>query len=133
MKIRVLSTALLCLAAGIALAEPPSPPPGGPPGRDMERLTILLDLDAGQKVAVKKVLDEQHEQMKALRQQAKTSEDHPTHEQMRAHHEQMQTETVEKLRPILSDVQLKKFEALMEGGPMGGPGMRDGMRTQKAQ
>lgn len=114
MKIRVISIALLCLAAASALAEPGGPPSGGP-ARSIEKLTILLDLDAGQKVAVQKVLDEQREQMVELRQQANTSEEHPTHEQMRAHHEQMQKETVEKMRPILSDTQLKKFAVLTEG------------------
>ena len=117
MKTRVISIALLCLAAASALAQPPGPPPGGP-ARNIEKLTILLDLDEGQKVAVQKVLDEQREEFVELREGISTSDDHPTHEQMRAKHEQMQKETVEKLRPILSDTQLKKFEVLTEGGPM---------------
>jgi len=132
MKIRVISTALLCLIAGSVLADPPGPPAGAPE-HNIERLTTLLDLDAGQKVAVQKVLDEQHEQMKALRQQArpadKSSETRPTREemqarreQMRTQHEQMRKETQEKLRGILSDTQMKKFEALTDH-PAGGPGM----------
>lgn len=114
MKFRVISVALLCLATGMALAQP---------GLDIERLTTLLDLDAGQKVAVQKVLEEQRTQMQALRQEAKTSQERPTREQMQATHEQMQKETTEKLRGILSDTQLQKFQALTER-PMGGPGKR---------
>lgn len=120
MKLRVISTALLCLTAGMALAQPPGPPRGP----DIERLTILLDLDAGQKVAVQKVFDEQRTQMQTLRQQAKTSEERPTREQMHEHREQMHKETTEKLRGILSDTQMKKFEALTDGPMMGGPGKR---------
>lgn len=120
MKLRVISTALIFLTAGIALAEPPGPPPGP----DMERLTILLDLDAGQKVAVQKVFDDQRQQMKALREKAKASGERPTREQMHAQREQMHKDTTEKMRGILSDVQMKKFEALTDH-PMGpGPGKR---------
>lgn len=121
MKIRVIATALMCVAAGSALAEPPGPPPGGP--GNLDRMAVLLDLDAGQQVAVKKVFEEQREQMQALRQQAKASDTRPTREQMRARHEQMQKETKEKLRGVLSDTQMKKFEALTDRPP-GGPGMR---------
>jgi Spy/CpxP family protein refolding chaperone len=119
MKLRVITTALLCLTAGMAIAQPPGPHRGP----DIERLTILLDLDAGQKVAVQKVLDEQRAQMQALRQQAKTSQERPTREQMHASREQMQKETKEKMQGILSDTQMKKFEALTDR-PMGAPGMR---------
>lgn len=134
MKIRVIATALLCLVAGSVLAQAPSLTPRGPE-RYIERLTILLDLDAGQKVAVQKVLGEQREQMKALRQQAhssdKPSEKRSTreemqarHEQMHAQREQMKKDTQEKLRGILSDTQMKKFEVLTEHRPGFGPGVR---------
>jgi hypothetical protein len=49
---------------------------------------------------------------------------------MRAHHEQMQKETVEKLRPILSDTQLKKFEVLTDRPPMF---VHKEIRTDKAE
>lgn len=115
MKLRVISAALLWLAASMALAQPP--------GLDIERLTTLLDLDAGQKVAVQKVLDEQRTQMEALRKEAKSSQERPTREQMQATREQMHNETTEKLRGILSDTQMQKFEALT-ARPAGGPGKR---------
>ncbi|HEY4366201.1 MAG TPA: hypothetical protein VGN07_03135 [Steroidobacteraceae bacterium] len=112
MKHRVITAAMLWLAAGIVLADPPAPPPGAE--HQIDRLVTLLDLDAGQKVAVQNVLTEQHQQMMAQWQQAKASGTRPNRQQMRAQHEQMQQATVEKLRPILSDVQLKKFEVLTE-------------------
>lgn len=127
MKLRVISTALIFLTAGIALAEPPGPPPGP----DIDRLTTLLDLDAGQKVAVQKVLDEQRAQMQSFRQQAKTAEERPTREQMHAQHEQLRKDTTEKMRAILSDTQMKKFEALTDR-PMGPPGKRGDKWKEKS-
>lgn len=112
-KIRVISIALLCFAAGSVLAGPPGPPGFGP-AQNIERLTTLLDLDEGQKVAVQKVLEEQQAEMKALFESNKTSETRPTREEMRTQHEQMQKELQEKLQGILSDTQMKKFEALTE-------------------
>jgi len=123
MKIRVITTALLCFAAGSVLAEPPGPPPGGPE-RNIERLAILLDLDAGQKVAVQKVFDEQRAEMTALRTQAKASDERPTREQMRAKHEEMKKQTHDKLAGVLSDTQLKKFEVLTERPDGPRPGKR---------
>jgi hypothetical protein len=118
MKHRVITAALLWLAAGIVLADPPAAPSGGAGAyqtdRQIDRLVTLLDLDAGQKVAVQNVLEEQHKQMAAQWQQSKASGTRPTHEQMHTQREQMHQETIEKLRPILSDTQLKKFEVLSE-------------------
>lgn len=118
MKLRVITAALLCLTAGMAMAQPP-----GPAGFDIERLTTLLDLDTNQKAAVQAVLDEQRTQMQTFREQAKTSEERPTREQMRTQREQMQNEMKEKLRGILSDTQMTKFEALT-ARPAGDPGKR---------
>lgn len=116
----VLSAAALWLAAGSVLAQTPGPPADAGADR-MDRLAILLDLDEGQKAAVKKVFDEQFEQRAALRKEAKESGTRPTREQMQAKHEQMKQETIEKLRPILSDQQLTKFEALADHPPGPGP------------
>jgi len=121
---RIPTLAALCLTATLAFGQdttPPAQPPGGP---GIERLALLLDLDAGQQAAVQKVLAEQREQMKAERKQAHDSGTRPTREEMKAHFQAEHAAVVEKLRPILSDVQLKKFEALTDR-PMGPPpGMR---------
>jgi hypothetical protein len=112
MKLRTTLAALAILAAGSALAEPHGPPPGGP--RDIERLAILLDLDEGQKTAVKQVLDEQAKERGEMWEKAKESQTRPTREEMKAQREKMRQETIEKLRPILSDQQMTKFQALTE-------------------
>ena len=112
MKIRTLLAAIALFAAGTVLAEPPGPSHGGP--QDMERLAILLDLDAGQKTAVKQVFDEQAKERKQLWEKAKESQTRPSREEMHAQHEKMRQETIEKLRPILSDTQMTKFQALTE-------------------
>ena len=75
----------------------------------------MLDLDEGQKVAVKQVFDEQASERKALWDKAKESQTRPSRDEMRAQHEKMRSETIEKLRPILSDQQMTKFQALTEG------------------
>jgi hypothetical protein len=108
---KLLSFAALCMTATLALAQgsPSSMPQGGP---NMDRLELLLDLDAGQKVAVEKVLTEQRAAMQAQRKQFKESGERPSHEQMKAQFQAQHAATIEKLRPVLSDVQLKKYEAL---------------------
>ncbi|MFL6547825.1 MAG: hypothetical protein ACJ8OJ_03975 [Povalibacter sp.] len=116
MKIRTTLAALALLVTGTVLAEPHGPPPGG--SRDIERLAILLDLDEGQKTSVKQVLDEQSKERSQLWAKAKESQTRPSHEEMHAQHEKMRQETIEKLRPILSDQQMTKFQALTEA-PMG--------------
>ena len=118
MKTRIAVAAIVLLAAGSALAGSPAPH-HGPRGADIERLAVLLDLDEGQKVAVKDVLDTQRAERRAAMKQARESGTRPSREEMRAKREQAQKETVEKLRGILSDQQLKKFEVLTEKPPRG--------------
>ena len=125
---RIPTLAALCLTAAVAFAQdttPPAPPPGG---QGIERLALLLDLDAGQKAAVEKVLTEQRQEMMAERKAAHDSgAERPSREAMKAKFEAKRAATVEKLRPILSDIQLKKFEALTDhpwGPPPGGRGKR---------
>jgi hypothetical protein len=89
----------------------------------MERLTLLLDLDAGQQVAVEKILIERRAARQAQREQFKESGERPSREARKTQFESQRAATVEKLRPVLSDVQLKKFEALTEHPP----GPRRGM------
>jgi hypothetical protein len=68
------------------------------------------------------VLDEEHAKMKAAHDQAESSGTKPTFEQMKSAHEQMQQDTLAKLKPILTADQLKKFQVLMaERGPPGRP------------
>src|SRR6187431_2511097 len=119
MKARITMAAILLLTAGAALAEPPGPPPDGV--ARLDRLAVLLDLDEGQKAAVKQVFDEQTSERKALWDKAKEAQTRPSREEMHAQHEKMRNETIEKLRPILSDQQMTKFQALLAEGPPGGP------------
>lgn len=126
MNTRITLAAIVLLAAGSTFAGQPDQPPG-PRGPDIERLAVLLDLDEGQKVAVKGVLDEQSAQRAAAMKQARESGTRPSRDEMRARHEEMKKETVEKLRGILSDQQLTKFEALTDRPPRGKHhGKRDG-------
>ncbi len=126
---RIISLAALYMTATLALAQtaPAAPPPAGD---RMERMALLLDLNDGQKVAVEKVLTEQRQEMIAQHKAARESGTRPSREEMKAKFAAEHAATIEKLRPILSDVQLKKFEALTDHPPGRPRGF--GMRPDKA-
>jgi len=78
----------------------------------MDDLATLLDLTDGQKAQVQTILQEEHAKMRQSFEQAKASGTHPDWQQMKALHEQMQQETVQKLATVLSATQLKKFQVI---------------------
>lgn len=127
---RLLTIGVLGLAALVASAaeKDAGPGPRGPNRADyLDKVTILLDLNAGQKVQVQQILDDQHQQMRtqkqALREQAQSSGQRLDFQQMHKQRAQAEQDLIDKLRPVLTDVQLKKFEALRElSGPRHGPG-----------
>ncbi len=80
----------------------------------MDDLATLLDLTDAQKAQVQSILEEQHAKMKQSFEQAKASGTHPDWEQMKTLHEQMQQETLQKLAPVLSATQLKKFQIIQQ-------------------
>jgi hypothetical protein len=109
------------LAAGAASAQPPGPPPGGPGGPGgIERLAVLLDLDAYQKGEVERVLKEQREAMIAARPQRDSGE-RPSFEEMRTRREALEQETLTKLQSVLTEQQITKFKLLAEGPGRNGP------------
>lgn len=115
MKATVLTLALL--AAGAAFAPTPSIA-GAPEGRHMDNLATLLDLTEAQKPQVTAILQEGHQKMKDAFAQAKASGTKPDFQQMRALHQQIHQETIQKLTGVLSASQLQKFQVLekMHGG-----------------
>ena len=122
MKARFFALILFC-ATGIALAQTPPDRPPGPPNAEhqLDRLTTLLELTDAQKAQVKTILEAEHAKMKAKFQTAQASGTKPTFEEMRATRQQLHTETVQQLTPVLTPSQLKKFQVLMEEerGPRG--------------
>jgi hypothetical protein len=107
MKATVL--ALTALWAGALIAQAPAPPDHA---AHVDKLATLLDLTDAQKTQVQAVLQEEHAKIKAAHEQALASGTRPDREQMKAMHEQIQQEIVQKLTPVLSAAQLKKFQAL---------------------
>ena len=125
MKTKVTLLALAWLASGVAFAADTTtattPPARVAPGPDMDRLALLLDLNAYQKTEVEKILKEQHEQMRSEFEAARASgAARPSRDEMKAKREQAKTELHTKLSAVLDETQLKKFDALHERGP--GPG-----------
>lgn len=133
MKASVLALVLLCAGASAAFAQTPAPSQSS----HMDNLATLLDLTDAQKAQVQAILQEEHAKMKAGWEEAKASGTKPDFQQMHAMHQQLQQETLQKLTPVLSSAQLKKFQVLAQmhhghfghGGP-GGPG---GMATPPTQ
>ena len=109
-------------------AQPPGPPPGGrglgAPGGpgDIERLTILLDLDTYQKGEVERVLKEQRAAFVAEREAAQASGEKPLY-QPRTSPDKVREDTLTKLQSVLTPQQLEKFKVLTER-PGPGPGRR---------
>jgi len=127
MKATVCALALLWAGALFAQTAPPAEH-----AAHLDKLATLLDLTETQKLQVQQVLQEEHAKMQAAHEQAKASGTKPDWTQMKAMHEQLAQETVQKLQPVLSPAQLKKFQTLQEmhGEMMHGhghpPGMHDG-------
>ena len=110
MKTRVALIAAAMLASAVALAGPHQ----GPPGPDMDRMAVLLDLNDSQKAEVQKILNEQHEKLEAKHQELKASGTKPTREEREKFHEEMKQEMTTKLQGVLTPEQMKKFDALMD-------------------
>jgi Spy/CpxP family protein refolding chaperone len=113
MRATVLALALLC--AGAALAQAPAPADAAAhQAQRMDDLATLLDLNATQKTQVQAILQEEHASMKEAFEQAKASGTKPDFTQMKALHEQIQAETIQKLTPVLTSTQLAKFQIVMK-------------------
>lgn len=126
---RHIYTVIGCMLLGTASAwaQPPGPPSHVRGAGDIERLAILLDLDAYQKDRVQTILNEQREQLQALRRAHEETGERPSFEEMHAAREQAYNDTLTKLQSVLSELQMTKFKLLMEP-PAGGPGGRRGPR-----
>lgn len=124
-----LALALACAvgayAQNAATGAPPMPPGPTPEmkAQHMANLAVLLDLTEAQQAQVQTVLDAEHAQMKAAMEQAHASGTKPDWQQMKAMHEKMQQETLQKLSTVLSATQLKKLQALQALHPPGVPHM----------
>ncbi len=114
MKATVLTLALLCAGAAYAQSPPPPPAHGPDAARHMEDLATLLDLTDAQKAQVQTILEEQHAKMKQSFEQAQASGTRPDWQQMKALHQQLQQETLQKLSTVLSATQLKKFQVIQQ-------------------
>jgi periplasmic protein CpxP/Spy len=113
MRLRTATLALLALSTA-ALAHEPGGKDDEHRAERMDRLATILELNDAQKSQVQAIFDEQRQKHEAMRAQAQASGEQPSREQMHQHREEMRKETQEKLRGVLTDEQMKKFEALGE-------------------
>jgi Spy/CpxP family protein refolding chaperone len=120
MKTKVLAGVLM-LASGLALAQPSGHGHGHGPGLSIDKLEVLLDLDAYQKQEVEKIFAEQREAMRAKREQLRGSKTRPSFEQMKAERDANRKEVRAKLEKVLSSEQLKKLDVLAERPEGQGP------------
>jgi septal ring factor EnvC (AmiA/AmiB activator) len=114
MRITPTVMALALLAAGAALADPPQGASAGQHQSQIDRLTTELNLSADQKEKVQKVLDDQHAKMQSMHDQAQSSGQRPSRDEMHKQREAMNQELQEQLKPILSDEQMQKFKQLQQ-------------------
>ena len=102
----------MCFAAAAAAQSPsdqPAPPtaqhgphgPHGPPGMDIDRLTVLLDLDPYQKQQVAQVLNDQRNAMRAERQANEASGTRPNFADVQAHRLDAQQQMITKLKVLM--------------------------------
>lgn len=118
MKPQVTLLALAWLTSSVALAETAATTPSAQDASArMDRMALLLDLDAYQKTEVEKILKEHHETMRSEFEAARAAGTRPTREEMQAKREQSKQELHTKLSGVLNETQLKKFDALHEGRP----------------
>jgi hypothetical protein len=124
---RAFVLALAALWAGAVLAQAPATTTGSGEQKHMQNLTILLDLTGNQPAQVQAILEDEHQQMKQAFESAKASGTKPDWQQMRALHQQIEQDTVTKLKGVLNATQLQKFQALQQmhrgfhhGPPPGG-------------
>jgi len=120
-----LGTALLslCACAAFGQAPPPGPPePGGPPPRgergggperELHMLTQLLTLTPDQQTGVKAVLEQQNEQLKALRNKTQSeaagSDSQEAMQTRRSQVEAIRNESNTKITALLDENQKKTF------------------------
>jgi hypothetical protein len=113
MKATILALSLLC--AGTAFAQSPMPAAASArQAQHMDDLATLLDLTAAQKAQVQTIVQAQHAKMQTAFEQAKASGSKPDWTQMKALHQQVEQETLQQLTPVLSALQLKKFQILQK-------------------
>lgn len=128
MKFRVALIAAAMLASAVALAHD-----GGPPGPDMDRMAVLLDLNDSQKAEVQKIFEEQHEKLKAAHDQQRSAGTKPTREERSKFHEEMKQDMTTRLQGVLSADQMKKLAALMDHPPHGRNGHDEGHDEGQSQ
>ncbi len=125
MKSSLLAAVAMC-AAAIASAQPPDPPTpqqkAAWEAKRMDRLALLLDLNAAQKSEVQMILQTERSKAQSAFAQFKSSGTRPTREQMKALRTQIKTDTDQQLSGVLSPLQVQKFNALHAG--FGGPHFR---------
>ena len=130
----------LCLAgAGFASqaqtnTDQPTPPPGPHgwhgrgPGMDINRLTVLLDLDSYQQGQVQQALTDERNAMRTQRQNDKAAGTQPSFQEMQARRAQSEQDLIGKLSGVLNDSQITKLKVLLEP-PHGPPGGATGAGT----
>lgn len=101
-----LSIALLLLAGPVVAAPPP--------GMDIDKLAILLDLDEYQKQQVQDVLDARRTAFEAERAKFEATGERPDFDAIKARRDAAREETLASLADVLSPEQLEKFEILSE-------------------
>ena len=114
MRRSVLLLALLASASLYAQNGAPSHEMAAHEAKMMDNLAVLLDLTDAQRPQVEAILKDEHAKMHHAMEQAHASGTMPDHAQMKATHEQIHQDAVQRLTPVLSPLQLQKFQILSD-------------------
>ena len=80
------------------------------------QLAALLELNETQRAQLQAILDEQHAKMAEFAREEKDSSGHtPSATEMQAEWNQLQAQSMDKLRAILTDAQVQKLKEIGQG------------------
>jgi|SRR5579872_656473 len=133
MRIAILTAAAICISGTAAAqlstsgAHDSGPGPvtlGGNATQSLvEHLSAQLDLNEGQKAQLQPILDEQRAKLAEFIQEQKAAGQDVAVEQLVTMQKQLERESMEKLRSILTEAEFSRLEQLMQaqGGRLLGP------------
>ena len=112
-----LSMFLVALLASATLYAQPGPPPQDMAAHEakmMDHLAVLLDLTDAQRPQVEAILKDEHGKIRQAMEQANAGGAAPDHEKLKALHQQIHDDAIARLTPVLTPLQLQKFQILGE-------------------
>ena len=114
MRLSMLLAALLASAALYAQSAPPPHDMAAHEAKMMDDMAVLLDLTDAQRPQVEAILKDEHAKIRQAMEQSHAGGAMPDHEQLKALHQQIHEDAIARLTPVLTPLQLQKFQILAQ-------------------